>query len=82
MELNFHANTEAILRQRAADAGLPVEDFVLHALQFRLELDSEPEDQLGNQTWETEFREWAASHPCVEHFVDDSRESIYEGRGL
>ncbi|QDT71471.1 hypothetical protein [Lacipirellula limnantheis] len=27
------------------------------------------------------FREWAASHPRTTHFVDDSRESIYEGRG-
>lgn len=28
-----------------------------------------------------EFRAWAASHVPVTHFVDDSRESIYEGRG-
>ncbi len=27
------------------------------------------------------LREWAASHPRVEHFVDDSRESLYDGRG-
>jgi hypothetical protein len=27
------------------------------------------------------IREWAARHPRVEHFVDDSRESIYSGRG-
>jgi hypothetical protein len=27
------------------------------------------------------LREWAESHPWVEHCVDDSRESIYAGRG-
>jgi hypothetical protein len=27
------------------------------------------------------LREWAESHPRFEHFVDDSRESIYAGRG-
>lgn len=27
------------------------------------------------------WREWVDSHPPVHHFVDDSRESIYEGRG-
>lgn len=33
------------------------------------------------EDWGQEFREWAASHPRATHFVDDSRESIYEGRG-
>ncbi|HEX7376655.1 MAG TPA: hypothetical protein VF278_06055 [Pirellulales bacterium] len=28
-----------------------------------------------------ELRAWAASHAPVTHFVDDSRASIYEGRG-
>lgn len=27
------------------------------------------------------IHEWAASHQAASHFVDDSRESIYEGRG-
>jgi hypothetical protein len=31
--------------------------------------------------WIRAVREWAASHPQVEHFVDDSRESIYTDRG-
>ncbi len=29
----------------------------------------------------TEIRVWSQSHPPVSHLVDDSRESIYEGRG-
>ena len=35
----------------------------------------------SREEWIRAVREWAASHPPVEHFVDDSRESIYEGRG-
>ncbi len=27
------------------------------------------------------IREWAESHPRVDHFVDDSHETIYAGRG-
>jgi predicted DNA-binding antitoxin AbrB/MazE fold protein len=33
------------------------------------------------EEWVQAIREWAAGHPPVEHFVDDSRESIYSGRG-
>jgi hypothetical protein len=32
------------------------------------------------EEWAQEFRELAASHPRTNHFVDDSRESIYSGR--
>jgi hypothetical protein len=31
--------------------------------------------------WVKALREWAASHPRAHHFVDDSREGIYAGRG-
>ncbi len=29
--------------------------------------------------WVKQLREWAANHPTVSHFVDDSREGIYGG---
>jgi hypothetical protein len=31
--------------------------------------------------WSRELRNWAASHPTRNVVADDSRESIYEGRG-
>ncbi|WP_197527193.1 hypothetical protein [Pirellulimonas nuda] len=31
--------------------------------------------------WVAELKEWVANRPGVDHFVDDSRESIYQGRG-
>jgi predicted DNA-binding antitoxin AbrB/MazE fold protein len=33
------------------------------------------------EEWAKALREWTASPPRVAHFVDDSRESIYAGRG-
>lgn len=33
------------------------------------------------EEWIARLREWAESHPKREIVIDDSRESIYEGRG-
>ena len=33
------------------------------------------------EEWSKSFREWAASHSPIPNPADDSRESIYEGRG-
>jgi hypothetical protein len=37
--------------------------------------------ELTPEQWATELRAWATSHKPVNHFVDDSRDSIYAGRG-
>jgi Arc/MetJ-type ribon-helix-helix transcriptional regulator len=44
---------------------------------------SRPQDAKRESTeaWIARVRAWSDSHPAVEGFVDDSRESIYEGRG-
>lgn len=39
------------------------------------------EQQKAYDAWVGRLRTWSDSHPPVTHFVDDSRESIYEGRG-
>ncbi len=33
------------------------------------------------EAWSQALRRWAASHPVREIVIDDSRESIYSGRG-
>ena len=38
-----------------------------------------PED---HEKWMAEVKAWSNDHPGSTHFVDDSRESIYEGHGL
>lgn len=40
-----------------------------------------PPSQLGRDVWLARWDEWVASHPPSEVVADDSRESIYEGRG-
>lgn len=37
--------------------------------------------ELTTEEWIAELKAWAASHKPLEHPADDSRESIYEGRG-
>jgi hypothetical protein len=33
------------------------------------------------EEWSQSLRAWAASHPRLDQAADDSRDSIYEGRG-
>jgi hypothetical protein len=33
------------------------------------------------EEWSQNLRAWAASHPRLDRIADDSRDSIYEGRG-
>jgi Arc/MetJ-type ribon-helix-helix transcriptional regulator len=40
-----------------------------------------PADSLTAQEWCDRFEKWAASHRRLAHEADDSRESIYLGRG-
>lgn len=42
---------------------------------------SYPPDFPSAEPWVEALRAWAASHPRVERFVDDSRESIYADQG-
>ena len=37
--------------------------------------------KLSPKEWSARLRKWALSHVPVAHAVDDSRESIYAGRG-
>jgi Arc/MetJ-type ribon-helix-helix transcriptional regulator len=61
-----------------------VADFIAAAVRAKTsgELGHPVGKPIDAEDWERQFRDWAASHDDVEHFVDDSRESIYEGRGL
>jgi uncharacterized protein (DUF1778 family) len=71
------------LRQQAAAAGQEVAEFVLQAVTEKLaEADSQPSrPSLNDQDWQEKLRAFIDLHPVVTHFVDDSRESIYAGRG-
>jgi hypothetical protein len=83
LELHLPAELEAELRRQAEQRGEDVQSFVLGAVQDRLAGKSEMQTDrvLEGDAWEQEFAAWLASHKPTGRFVDDSRESIYDGRG-
>jgi hypothetical protein len=82
LTLSFPPETEARLRERAAASGEDVETIVRRAVEEKLALPHVARQaELTHEQWSAALRAWAASHPPVTHFVDDSRESIYAGRG-
>ncbi len=42
---------------------------------------STEKDQRDSTAWKAELDAWAFNRPAINHFADDSRESIYAGRG-
>ncbi len=83
IKLEFSADVENQLRERAASSGQHVEEFVLRALTEKLAAEdtvSRASDRNGVD-WKNKLHECIDLHPNVQHAVDDSRESIYRGRG-
>lgn len=79
--INLPAETEQKLREAAARRGETLEAYLASmAASCAVDVGGPPSEQTAEE-WVAEFRAWAASHAPVTHFVDDSRESIYEGRG-
>ena len=81
MNLTLHLTpeTEGKLRQWSALSGKNPETVAIEALQEKLSDETIP---LPRATSLAEFQKWFASHVCsTAQLVDDSRESIYEGRG-
>lgn len=88
--LNLPPAVEQQLKERATRIGQTLEEY-LQRLALREAEGSEPAlsgpaiayppEFSSPADWVRALREWAESHPRVEHFVDDSRESIYAGRG-
>jgi hypothetical protein len=82
----FPPEIEAKLRQRAAAAGKDVGSFVREAVEEKLALPGRPDESNAAQ-WLAEFDAWMRGVAARESayppgFVaDDSRETVYEGRG-
>ena len=83
--LTLAAETERRLKERAAQMGQSLEDFLQGlAEQAAAEGNGTPRDSLDLSSpaqWSKEWRAWAASHRTMPTVADDSRESIYAGRG-
>jgi hypothetical protein len=83
LNLPFSSDTEIRLRELAAVSGQDVEAIVLQAVAEKLalaEAERSPTLQNGDH-WKRKLRECIDLHPVATHFVDDSRDSIYAGRG-
>jgi hypothetical protein len=82
LDLHLSSDTEAKIRQCAAASGQDVESFVLQAVTEKLS-DAEPRPGVDSASaeWADTIRQLTNLHPVVTHFVDDSRDSIYAGRG-
>lgn len=78
--INLPAETVPRLREAAARRGETLEAYLGSvAACYAVDVGGAVRAQAAEE-WVAEFRAWAASHAPVTHFVDDSRESIYEGR--
>jgi hypothetical protein len=75
--------TVELLAAQARAQGLSVDDYLRSLLPTTNgSTDEEPLYQSATpEDWVRVFREWAANHPVRPVTADDSRESIYEGRG-
>ena len=89
LRLDLTAEAEARLRERAAADGKEVDRFVLDAVEEKLTGNgsgqpgsiASPAREETAQEWITSFDAWVQSHPRRGYVADDSRESIYAGRG-
>lgn len=86
LHIPLSSEAETRLREYAAAVGKPISMVIAEAIEEKLaDFDDEAAERSrrprSKEQWLKEFREWVESHKPVSHFVDDSRESIYEGRG-
>ena len=85
MSAPFEIKTETaeILAAQAKEHGLSVDDYLRSVLPLTNAREGEqpPYQTATPAAWVRAFREWAASHPVLPVEADDSRESVYKGRG-
>jgi hypothetical protein len=87
IQLNLPAEYEQALQQQAAAHGRDVNTYIQEIVTESLadEVESQRKRSSKRDPKRRPFAEWLdswiARHPVLDHPVDDSRESIYEGRG-
>ena len=80
LRIEVPANLELLLKERAQQAGVPVESFVLQAVTERLAESETTDSSINAEEFSLWLTQWADRLPKLDHPVDDSRESIYEYR--
>ncbi len=83
VSIHFPAEVENTLRRRAAAAGQDIETFVRMVITETLAADeSSPARRAGSHAeFMAKLQAISERHPGSQGHMDDSRESIYAGRG-
>ena len=81
--LTLSPETGSKLRELAAATGKDVPTVIREAVEEKLasEGDASVPSEMPYDRWKAAFDQWVASHRPAGHYVDDSREGIYAGRG-
>jgi hypothetical protein len=79
--LNLSPETERRLREKAAQTGQTLEGYLEQLLVRDAEAANGTTAPPSTEEWIAAWRSWASSHQTLPHVADDSRESIYAGRG-
>ena len=78
--LNLSPDLEADLKKRAEQAGLDMPTYVLQTLRTT-DLEQVGDISISNEQFDVSLKRLFEIHANVPAHFDDSRESIYEGRG-
>jgi hypothetical protein len=82
LQLSVPLELENSLKKRAAMSGKDIATFIIDTLKEEL---TQEEVMATSKSTDDSFSTWLSRWrnlaPKTSHFVDDSRESIYEGRG-
>jgi hypothetical protein len=86
--LQFPPETARRLQERAAQSGQTLEAYLQQIAEREAQRSNGASPKVtpdpgmtSAEEWVAELRAWAASHRTLPTVADDSRESIYEGRG-
>ena len=80
--VNLSEDLASRLQTCAKGQGRDIETVALHLLEQGLNSPSIKSEskKMPYEEWKREFDEWIKSRPKIDVVVDDSRETIYEGR--
>jgi predicted transcriptional regulator len=91
LTIELPAETQKRLQENARAKGVSVKSYVEDLVrndtdtQSKISQPSRVEtpklDELSTERWIAEFEAWTSSHRPLPYLADDSRESIYAGRG-
>lgn len=83
LNITFPTEIENAIRARAAAAGIDIESFVTSVVYEEVAEDVQPKRprKISPDERARRAEAWVKLHPALDHAVDDSRESIYAGRG-